>query len=192
MTGADPLSLAGLVAGILEELGIRYVVGGSVASSILGEPRSTLDIDIMIEVDQESVQLLVKRLQDDFYADDEAAAEAVHYGFAFNAVHYATSTRIDFFPAENATFAREQLDRRRAIVVDPPGVTIFVYAAEDLIVRKLMWFRLGNEVSSRQWRDVLGLLKGAKGLDHDLLRRAADEVNVTDLLQRALADSGFS
>jgi len=67
-----------------------------------------------------------------FYAD----AEAVRFGSAFNLVHYATSTRIDIFPAERTAFAEEQLGRRRAIRVDPPGVTLYFYAPEDLIFRK--------------------------------------------------------
>jgi len=83
MTAAEPLAVAETVVHILEELGIRYVIGGSVASSVLGEPRSTLDVDIMAKIDEGQARALCDRLQSDFYADADAAAEAVRFGSAF-------------------------------------------------------------------------------------------------------------
>jgi len=143
------------VAAILEELGIRYVIGGSVASSLMGEPRSTLDLDVMIVCDADSVRNLVGRLQEAFYVDESDALRAVADQSAFNAIHLPSSLKVDFFLAERAPFAAHQIERRRAI--DVGGVRLYFYAPEDLIVRKLMWFRLGAETSERQWRDVLGI-----------------------------------
>lgn len=191
MTPADPLSVAVVVATVLEEIGIRYVIGGSVASSLIGEPRSTLDLDIMIDIDVLRVRQLAGRLRDNFYIDEESAVGAVHSGSSFNAIHLSSSLKVDFFPAEREAFAREQLERRRPVLLDPPGVTLYFYAAEDLIVRKLMWFRAGGAVSDRQWRDVLGMLKaGEPALDFDLLRTAAAKVNAGDLLERVLREAG--
>jgi hypothetical protein len=183
----DPISIAVHIAGILEELGIRYVIGGSVASSVLGEPRSTLDLDLMVEIDERSARLLVVRLQPDFYAEEEDAIDAVRRGSSFNAIHYATSMKVDFFPAE--PFAKRQLDRRRALQVRSDAPLLYFYSAEDLIVRKLMWFRGGGETAIRQWRDVVGILKAAGStLDRDYLRTAAEERGVDDLLMPAFGE----
>jgi len=190
VTPFDPIALAAQVAVILEDLGIRYVIGGSVASSIIGEPRSTLDIDMMIEVDETRVRALTLRLRDDFYVDELDAVDSVRHGLSFNAIHYATSTKVDFFPAER--FATRQLDRRRGLRIRNDLPILYFYSAEDLIIRKLMWFRSGNETSSRQWRDVVGILKTAGStLDKPYLTVAAAERSLSDLLIRAAADAGF-
>jgi len=185
VTPIDTVALAAHVASILEDLGIRYVIGGSVAASILGEPRSTLDIDIMIEVDEAQARALAKRLRDDFYVDELDAVESVRNTSSFNAIHYGTSTKIDFFPAE--AFARPQFDRRRALSIRHDLPPLYFYSAEDLIVRKLMWFRMGNE-----WRDVVGILKATgPSLDVAYVIDAAKERPVGDLLFRVAADAGI-
>lgn len=184
MTPADPISVAVIVAAILEKLGIRYVIGGSVASSLMGEPRSTLDLDLMIACDTDSVRALVADLKEAFYVDESDALQAVANQSTFNAVHLPSSLKVDFFVAERAPFAARQIERRRAI--DIGGARLYFYAPEDLIVRKLMGFRLGAETSERQWRDVLGILKAERNLDLDLLRGAALDAGVRDLLVRAL------
>ena len=80
------------------------------------------------------------------------------------------------------------MERRRAVAtLDPP---LFVASAEDVILHKLRWYRLGNEVSDRQWQDVLGVLKVQRGrLDLDYLHQNADRLEVEDLLERALAEA---
>ena len=71
-----------------------------------------------------------------------------------------------------------------------PERKVYVTTAEDIILAKLEWYRLGNEISDRQWRDILGVLKVQAGrLDLDYLRQWAAELNVADLLQRALKES---
>ncbi len=190
MNPIDPILIAAQVAGILEEIGVRYVIGGSVASSVLGEPRTTLDLDLMIEIDESQARLLAARLKDDFYVDAQDAVEAVRRGSSFNAIHYGTSMKVDFFPAE--TFAKTQLDRRRRLAVRNDLPPLYFYSAEDLVIRKLMWFRAGREASARQWRDVVGILKASgPTLDRTYLVTAARERTVDDLLIRAAGDAGL-
>lgn len=189
MTPVDPLAVAQLVAEILERHDIGYVIGGSVASSVMGEPRSTLDIDLMIDADVEKVRALVRDLATSCYVDEESASEAAARGTSFNAIHYASSMKIDFFIAERTDLARAQLRRGKRISLRS-GASLVFYAAEDLVVRKLLWYRAGGETSERQWRDVLGVLRASnETLDHELLRSAAEDAGVSDLLDSALRES---
>jgi len=190
VTPIDPIAIAADVAAILEELGIRYVIGGSVASSLMGEPRSTLDLDLMVEAGEALVRRLTTKLKKTYYVDEQDAVESFARGSSFNAIHFATSIKVDFFPAE--PFAAIQLDRRQSVVVRTDLPPLYFYAPEDLIVRKLMWFRAGAESSARQWRDVIGLLKTTGcDLDWAYLKSAAAERDVADLLRSASTAAGI-
>lgn len=186
MTPVDPLAVAQGIAGHLDAVGLRYLIGGSVASSLLGEPRSTLDLDIMIEADREKVRALVRRLSDTCYVDEASALEAVEKRRSFNAIDLTSAMKIDFFIAEDASFAEEAMRERRGVEI--PGIgPLYFYAAEDLIIRKLLWYRIGDEASERQWRDVVSLLRLNEGrVDLDRLERLARETRLADLLRRAL------
>lgn len=187
MTPVDPLLTASRVAAILEAIELSYVIGGSVASSLAGEPRMTLDVDFMIAHDVPKTVVLAERLSSAFYVDIESATEAAAKQTSFNAIEFASSVKVDFFVAEAKPFAEQALRRRRRVELPSTGALWF-YAPEDLIVRKLLWFRNGNEVSERQWRDVLGMLRLNTTLDVQLMSAAARDAGVADLLVRAQAD----
>lgn len=190
MTPIDPLTIAAIVAEALERLGIPYVIGGSVAASVIAEPRTTLDLDVMIDADTGKVQELVKQLAPDFYVDEGDAIDAVRHLRSFNAIHFHSAMKVDFFIAE--PLGREQIARREALEARPGGPPLYFYSAEDLVVRKLLWYRAGGESSSRQWRDVVSILKTvALNLDRAALVRRAREQRVDDLLVRAANDAGL-
>jgi hypothetical protein len=178
----DPLAVATQVAAILERLQITYVIGGSVASSILGQPRSTLDLDMMIDASHDGLIVLVRELGDDFFVDVEDAVASFQAGASFNAIHRYSSLKVDFFPAE--TLGREQLTRRRPIVARPDLPPLYFYAPEDLVIRKLQ----GGEGSTRQ--DVVSILKTST-LDADRLLCFARQQRLDELLRRAAADAGL-
>ena len=188
----DPLQIAGRVAATLERLGLRYSIGGSLASSVAGEPRATLDIDLVVEFDESSVHAMVEAFTDEFYVDDQALARAARTHSSANAIHLATSLKVDFFAAGGTAMDLELLGRRVVVTVatDPP-ITLFMHTPEDILLQKLLWFRRGGHVSDRQWRDVLGIVRvQGPRLDRDYLTHGAERLAVTDLLGRAFAEGG--
>ena len=177
-----------LVTQTLERLGISYAVGGSLASSLHGVMRSTLDVDNVADMRLEHIQALVAALSKDFYADDEMMRDAIEHQSSFNLIHYETAFKVDIFIRKSRPFDEMQLERRRmSVIATDPEQSIYVTSPEDVILSKLEWYRMGGEVSDRQWRDILGVLKTRSGeLDLDYLHTWAKELNVSDLLERAL------
>lgn len=183
--------IALLVTQTLENYGIRYAVGGSLASSLHGVMRSTLDVDIVADLLPEHIPLLVAALSEQFYADGEMMRNAIEREGSFNLIHYDTAFKVDIFISKERPFSRTQLERREltAITADPDR-TIYITTPEDTILAKLEWYRLGGEASDRQWRDILGVLKTRAGdLDLGYMRRWAAELEVEDLLERALREA---
>jgi hypothetical protein len=170
-------------------VGIEYVVVGSLASSIHGEYRASADIDVVAAISTEQVHPLVNALMREFYIDDLAVSKAIAQGRSFNVIHLAGIFKVDVF-IPTSVLSKQQLARRElhAIDADKPR-EIWVATAEDTILAKLHWYRLGAEVSELQWRDVKGIL-GTQGsrLDFDYLRSWAEQEGVLDLLERALAE----
>lgn len=185
----DPLQVAFVVADALERCGLRYLVGGSLASSVSGEPRSTLDVDLVVDMTEDDVEPLVEALGDAFYVDAQAVRRAVRSKASVNLIHHDTSTKVDIFVLGGTPLDEEQMARRVAVTVaTSPDRRLYVYTPEDILLQKLRWFRRGNEVSDRQWRDVVGIAAVQRDrLDLDYLRRGADVLDVSDLLERAIA-----
>ena len=183
------LSVVLHVIGILDDLEVRYHLGGSFASAIHGVPRQTMDADLVVDLNAGTVAFLIDRLRDQFYVDLDVAREAVLRHRSFNAIHLATGFKIDFFAKGTGEFDELELERSQPIQIsaDPPR-SAMVKTAEDTILRKLQWYRIGEEVSDRQWRDVLGVLMTVgQDLDWQYLRHWAVNLGVADLLKRATA-----
>jgi hypothetical protein len=188
---ADPIEVALRVARVLEENDVRYVVGGSLASSISGEPRSTLDVDLVVALSDEKVAAVLAALGEDFHADPEGIRRAIRDKSSANLIHLPTSIKVDLFVMGGSPVDEEQMDRRQCLrVAADPDRYLYVYTAEDILLQKLRWYRMGNEVSDRQWRDILGIvLVQGNALDLAYLSRAAEVLNVSDLLEQALGQA---
>ena len=193
MSLSGPIALTLEIAALLDGLGIPYVLGGSLASSIVGEARATIDVDLAIRLRAEDVERLRDALTPAWYVSDEAMREAVRRRSSFNAVHVASVEKVDFFVLGDGLLDRRQLERRRRVVLsDEPRRELWVTSPEDQVLRKLTWFRAGGGVSDRQWRDVVGILSAQAGsLDRADLVQAAAELGLGDLLARALVDAGL-
>lgn len=192
-TSPTPLELAAVLAAILDDLGIPYVVGGAVASTILGEPRATEDLDLVAAITPANVDAFLSRLEADFYVPTAQARDAVARQASFNVIHGASVRKIDIFVARDDALGREEMARRQLVTISTdPLVRLFIATAEDIILQKLLWFEKGHRVSDRQWRDVLGVLKVQQSLlDRAYLDRWAVQLRVSELLSRAYHEAGL-
>jgi len=181
----DPIGVALLVTQTLDRLGVRHSIGGSVASSIAGEPRGSIDVDIVVELEERHVEGLVAALEPSFYIDAGAVRRAINERRSVNALHHDTQVKIDLFIAGGTPIDHLTLSRRRE--VDLGGRRIFVHPPEDILLQKLRWFRAGGETSEKQWEDVRAIVR-AQGsrLDRKYLDANAEVLGVADLLARVL------
>jgi len=182
----DPVRIALDVGAQLDMLGVAWVIGGSIASSVHGEPRATQDVDIVVDLRVRHVKPLVKALGRDYYVDADAVRDAVKTTGSFNAIHFASAIKADFFVAGEDEFEAARLASRQR--VEMPGGVLYVDTAEHTMLRKLEWYRRGGEVSERQWRDVQAIarIQGDR-LDRERLHRWAARLGVADLLERIIA-----
>lgn len=186
----DQIGVALLVGDALERGRAAWMVGGSIASSMYGEPRTTHDVDLVSDLLPSGVGAFLSALGDTFYADREAVVEATRLRRCFNTIHTETTDKIDVF-CVGTPFARRCLDRRQAVTLGD-GRRSPVAAPESIVVEKRRWFRLGGEVSERQPRDVVGVLQvvGAQ-LDRNEMLTWAEQLGVSDLLQLAMKQAGL-
>ncbi len=184
------MQIIALVVNHLDVLKIPYYVGGGIASINYGEPRLTNDADMAIRIKSFHIPRFVKALENDFVVSMDAVQDALTRKYAFNVIHIETAFKIDFYPVDDddamsiAAFARRQL-------VDVGAGKIRMASAEDVVLAKLSWFHRGGEVSEKQWRDVLGILKvqGDK-LDLDYLARQSGKFGLADLFEKAQDEAG--
>ncbi len=180
--------------GILQPLGIRYVVGGSLASSVHGEVRATNDIDVLIEIPEETVPAFVASLKPTFDIWEDTVRRSLEEHRSFSALHLEWHVKVDFFPAGGSPLDASELQRsQRVQLPDAPGAQVPVSTAEDIILRKLEWYRRSGGVLERQLRDVVGVLKvRAQELDLPYLREWSRTMGVGDELDQCLADAGLA
>lgn len=191
----DPLgTVLSLIVPVFEKLEILYYIGGSVASGMHGEKRQTNDVDIVADIKVAHVAPLVALLQDEFYVDENMILNAIHLRDSFNVIHFDTSYKVDVFLMKARPYDRQVAARRQRELVDTePSIEAYVAQPEDVVLAKLEWFRQTGETSDRQWRDILGVLKlQCFTLDLEYMATWAHEINVADLLQQALGDSGLT
>jgi hypothetical protein len=170
--------------GLLERAGIPYMITGSIASSFHGEPRATLDLDIVIDPTPPALDRLVDDLRSaGFYVDRDTADEALGERTQFNAIG-PDATKVDFIVRRDRPFSITEFDRRER--VELLGSAGFIATVEDVILAKLEW--ASETDSERQLRDVAGMLAvSGDAVDAVYLTSWAEKLGVARLLERAVA-----
>lgn len=187
----NPFTVLSLVASVLEQQRITYVLVGSLASSMHGIYRSTADIDIVADVHSEQIIPLLTALKENFYVDEQAVREAINRRQSFNAIHLDSVFKVDIFIPKLDEFSRKQIERRELRELSPDvEQMIYVATAEDTILAKLRWYNSGGRVSNNQWTDVVGIIGGSSSrLDLDYLREWAETLGLTELLNQAFKEA---
>lgn len=175
---------------ILERLGVPYALVGSLASSTLGEPRYTNDIDLLVDLDVFDTARLCDAFEgEEYYCYKPTAIEETIARRQFNVLHLPTSNKIDFMIVGDSAWSRQQLNRRRQL--DLPGIgPCYVAAAEDIILGKLLYYRDGG--SEKHIRDITGiLLRSGDSIDCEYLQRFVGELDLQEewrMIEQRLAE----
>ena len=146
--GSPPEHVIEQLLWLLEDLQLTYAVGGSMAGTFHGEPRTTHDIDVLVALDEQSATRLTQALDDDYYIPERALRDAIRTHSCFNLVHIPTSFKIDLFVAGHSRLDREQLARRIKVRLRQDAErSIWLTSPEVLVVRKLLWRRSAQDAS---------------------------------------------
>ena len=166
----------------LNKLGVRYLVTGSQATIAFGEPRFTIDIDVVVELDQHTLDAFCNGFsEEEFYLSRDAARQAVADQGMFNVIHPESGLKIDVIIPESTPFDQLRLSRGVRIPLADDCDAIFT-SPEDIILKKMEWHQMGG--GERHLSDIQGILKihGSK-LDCDYITQQATQLNLQDLWQ---------
>lgn len=152
-----PYELLQQVISAFEELNIRYIVTGSVASMAYGEPRLTNDIDIVADIKIEQIALLERYFPyDEFYFDADMILEAIIHRSQFNIIHPKSGLKVDIILYQDTQFDRSRFSRSKRIQ-PAEGYRADFAAPEDVIIKKMEYYKEGG--SDKHLRDITGILK---------------------------------
>lgn len=171
------------VIATLDQSGIDYMITGSVASSLQGEPRSTHDIDVVVAIQETDIKGLVEAFAPpQYYLDAESIREAISHGSMFNLIDVAEGDKVDFWLLTNQPFDQSRFARKYAEEV--MGMRLKVSSPEDTILAKLQW-AMKSGGSEKQFTDALRVFEVQQGtLDLSYLNEWAVALAVEDLWNR--------
>ena len=179
---------------VLNELSISYYIGGSIASSVFGLPRSTMNLHIVADIKNFHIPHLTKRLENKFYIDEDMIKDAINRISSFNLIHLETAMKIVVFIQQKDTYQKNAENRRtkETRVENDKSSEFYFSSPEDIILNKLKWYEMGNRISERQWLDVLGVIKVQENsLDKEYLKSWAEKIGVLKLLFDAFQEANI-
>lgn len=165
------------------------MLAGSFASTYHGDPRTTADIDVVIDPDRDALDRLLRQIDPDLiYASQEAADEAWRRRGQLDLVLLESGWKVHLILRKDRPFSAAEFARRQP--VEMAGTRVFVATAEDTIIAKLEWARTGE--SERQLRDVVGVLQmRERQLDLAYIEHWVAELGLTALWSRARSAAGL-
>lgn len=191
---ASEIDLAINLGEIFDKLNIPYYLSGGLASSFWGERRQTEDADIAVILEPDKIEQLIIALATEFYLSDTAIDDATRgRSNSFNIIHTASAIKADIYPIKQSNnFESSAMLRRKQVQLFSANKSIYVTSPEDIILHKLRWYKMADNYSQKQWRDILGVLKARrKILDFDYLRLWSDYLKLTPELEKALDETSL-
>jgi hypothetical protein len=190
MTSVQPTELQSFfryVISVLDRLGIPYMVVGGFAAIFYGEPRLTIDVDIVADIQLGHIGPFAQAFPiPDYYVSEEGIRDSLIRSYPFNVIHPSTGAKVDIVPLSNDPFTRLAFQRRQRLVVDPSGQEAYFITEEDIVIAKLIAFReTGSDKHHGDARGIL-LLQWDR-LNLDRLRRAAQGAGVIEHFERLVA-----
>jgi len=169
----------------LERLEIPYLVTGSVATIYYGEPRFTLDIDIVVDLTQDKARELCSAFSpEDFYVSEESAKRAVRQRSQFNVLHPRSGLKVDLMVSDHSAFDRSRFARGQRLRPTDDYEATFA-SPEDVILKKLEYYRQGK--SEKHLRDIAGILKISGDRVHrTYIEEWADKLGVREIWEGLL------
>jgi len=176
------------VVASLEAASIEYMITGSIASSLQGEPRATHDLDVVVAIREADVAAVLEAFPSPrFYLDEEAIGEAIRTAGMFNVIDVAEGDKVDFWMLTDDPFDRCRFGRR--IRESVFGFGLEVSTPEDTILAKLRWSRLGGD-TTKPYVDALRVYEVQQGIiDRSYLKDWAEKLDVGDLWDRLQAEA---
>lgn len=189
MSADDELdALLRAIIATLDRIGIPHMIVGSFASTFHGEPRTTRDLDLVIDPTASQLDELLAALDPElYYVDPDVARDALKRRTMFNVIEIATAWKVDLVIRKARPFSIEEMRRRQLVTM--LGAKVAAATAEDTIVAKLEWAKEGG--SQRQLEDVAGILRVRAGtLDLAYIQRWIDELELTEQWRLAQESAG--
>ncbi len=175
------LEVLHIVIARLDAAGVPYMLSGSTALGAYATPRMTRDLDLVVHVEPNDADRLVRAFAEDFYCDADAVRRAVTARGMVNVIHLAHVVKVDLIVRKDTPYRRLEFERRRQLLID--GRQMCVVSPEDLVLSKLHWAKQGG--SAVQIEDVTDVIRSVPDLDWAYLDLWAGELTVTSMLSEA-------
>lgn len=179
----DLVSLLKIVVNRLEKAGIPYMITGGFALNFWGHPRTTHDIDIVIEAKKEDKEKIINLFKDDFYVSKEAVEDAIEHQFTFNILHLKSGAKVDVWLVKKDPF--RILEFKRKLKKKFFNKEFFIISPEDLILSKLLWYKEGE--SSRQLEDIKSILQTSK-INLNYIKSWAEKQSTIEILNKVIKE----
>lgn len=166
----------------LDQLGIGYMLTGSMAMNYYAQPRMTRDIDVVIAIGQSDVDRIASLFEAEYYVSKESIRQSIAHESVFNLIHHDSVIKVDFIVRKQSEYRQIEFERRQKVVI--LDFTTYIVSKEDLIISKLWWAK--DSRSEVQLSDVKNLL--ATGYNATYLERWADVLELSNLLRECLHD----